>query len=45
MNREERIVNLKLDIIFKRVFGNEKNTDIIAVFISDLLEMPRSSIK
>ena len=45
MNREERIVNLKLDIIFKRVFGNEKNTDIIAAFISDLLEIPRSSIK
>ena len=45
MNRDEKIVKLKLDIIFKRIFGNENNTDIIAAFISDLLEIPRSSIK
>ena len=45
MNRDERIVKLKLDVIFKRVFGNENNKDIIAAFISDLLEIPRESIK
>ena len=45
MNRDEKIVMLKLDIIFKRIFGNENNKDIIAVFISDLLEIPRESIK
>ena len=45
MNGSEKIVKLKLDIIFKRVFGNEKNKNIIAAFISDLLEIPRESIK
>ena len=45
MNKDEKIVKLKLDIIFKRVFGNEKNENIIAAFISDLLEIPRSSIR
>ena len=45
MNSEERIVKLKLDVIFKRVFGNAKNEKIIAAFISDLLEIPREDIK
>ncbi len=44
-NKYEKIVKLKLDVIFKRVFGNEKNEKIIAVFISDLLEIPRESIR
>lgn len=41
---EERIIMLKLDIIFKRVFGNDGNKNIIAAFIADLLEIPRESI-
>ncbi len=45
MNKDERIVKLKLDVIFKRVFGNEQNQDIIAAFISDLLDIPRESIR
>ena len=45
MNRETKIVKLKLDIIFKRIFGNEKNDKIIAAFIEDLLEMERGSIQ
>ena len=45
MNTDDRIVMLKLDVIFKRVFGNAKNEKIIAAFISDLLEIPRNSIK
>ena len=45
MDKDTKIVKLKLDIIFKRVFGNEKNKDIIAAFLSDLLEIPRESIK
>ena len=44
MDREAQIVKLKLDVIFKRVFGNEANKAIIAAFISDLLEIPRESI-
>ena len=45
MSRDNKIVKLKLDIIFKRVFGNAKNENIIAAFISDLLDIPRESIK
>lgn len=45
MNKDDKIVKLKLDIIFKRVFGNSKNERIIAAFISDLLEIPRESIR
>lgn len=44
VSREAKIVKLKLDIIFKRIFGDEKNEDIIAAFISSLLEIPRESI-
>lgn len=45
IDRSAKIVKLKLDIIFKKVFGDEKNEDIIAAFISSLLEIPRESIK
>ena len=45
MDREAKIVKLKLDVIFKRVFGNGQNEKIIARFVSDLLELPRDSIK
>ena len=45
MNRDEKIVKLKLDVIFKRVFGNDNNKNIIAAFVSALLEIPRESIK
>ena len=34
INRDTKIVKLKLDIILKKVFGDEKNEDIIAAFIS-----------
>ena len=44
MNAEEKIVKLKIDIIFKRVFGNAQNEEIIAAFISDILDIPRSRI-
>lgn len=44
MNKDEKIVKLKLDIIFKRVFGNERNVEIIAAFISDMLDIPRNRI-
>ena len=45
LNRDEKIVKLKLDVIFKRVFGNDNNKNIIAAFVSALLEIPRDSIK
>ena len=45
MRTHGEIVKLKLDIIFKRVFGNAKNENVIAAFIADMLEIPRESIK
>ena len=45
MNGDQPIVKLKLDIIFKRVFGNENNKDILAALVSALLEIPRKSIR
>ena len=45
MNNEDKIVKLKLDVIFKRVFGDENNTDIIAAFVAALLDIPQESIK
>lgn len=43
--REERIVTLKLDVIFKRVFGDAKHKSIITRFIADLLELQPESIR
>ncbi len=45
VNREAQIIKLKLDIIFKRMFGDAKNDEIIKAFIEDLLEMERGSIQ
>ena len=45
MDANRPIVKLKLDVIFKRVFGDENNTDIIAALLSALLEIPRESIE
>ena len=45
MEKRHPIVKLKLDVIFKRVFGDVNNKDIIAAMISALLEIPRKSIQ
>ena len=45
MGSEDMIVKLKLDIIFKRVFGTSKNKKIIASFIAAMLEIPKESIQ
>lgn len=42
MNQTEKIVMLKFGMVFKRVFGDENDKDIIATFISGLLEILRS---
>lgn len=44
-SRDEKIVSLKLDVIFKRVFGDVKHKAVITRFIADLLELPPESIK
>ncbi len=45
VNANRPIVKLKLDVIFKRVFGDAKNEDIIASMLSALLEIPRENIR
>ena len=45
MDRNAKIIKLKLDIIFKRIFGDARNDDIIRAFIEDLLEMKRGTIQ
>lgn len=45
MSKDNRIVKLKLDVIFKAMFGDKKNEDLLADFLSSILEIPRSSIK
>ena len=41
-SKENTIVKLKLDIIFKRVFGNVNNKAIIAAFIPPGKKTPTS---
>jgi len=45
MDRDAKIIKLKLDIIFKRIFGDARNDEIIRAFIEDLLEMKRGTIQ
>lgn len=45
MTQSNRIVKLKLDIIFKAMFGRKENENLLADFLSRLLEIPRSSIQ
>lgn len=45
MAQNNRIVKLKLDIIFKAMFGRKENEKLLADFLSRLLEIPRASIQ
>ncbi len=45
MVKDNRIIKLKLDVIFKAMFGREESEDILADFLSRLLEIPRKSIQ
>lgn len=45
MENLPEIVKPKIDIIFKRIFGEEKNKEIVMRFLSDILEIPRESMK
>ena len=39
------VVKAKLDIIFKKLFADPKNEDILKAFISDILDIPLEDIK
>ncbi len=42
---EGYFVKLKLDVVFKRVFGEQKNIALTKALVSDLLEIPRDAIQ
>jgi predicted transposase/invertase (TIGR01784 family) len=42
---ENRIIKLKLDVIFKAMFGRKDNEGLLADFLSKMLEIPRESIR
>lgn len=45
MANNNRIIKLKLDVIFKAMFGREGSEEILSDFLSRLLEIPRDSIQ
>lgn len=45
MSKDSRFIKLKLDVIFKAMFGDKKHEELLANFLSGMLEIPRSSIK
>ena len=45
MGNDNRIIKLKLDVIFKAMFGREGSESVLSDFLSRLLEIPRESIQ
>lgn len=45
MGNDNRIIKLKLDVIFKAMFGRKGSEGILSDFLSRLLEIPRQSIQ
>lgn len=44
MDKDAKIVKLKLDLIFKKVFGTEENKPWLINLISNLLNIPLNLI-
>ncbi len=44
MAKDETILSPKLDIVFKMLFGNENNKDILKAFLSDILDIPEEEL-
>lgn len=40
----EKVISAKLDIVFKMIFADEKNSDILEAFLSDMLDIPPSEL-
>ena len=45
MSKDNRIIKLKLDVIFKAMFGDKNHEELLENFLSGMLEIPRDSIK
>jgi predicted transposase/invertase (TIGR01784 family) len=45
MENSNRIIKLKLDVIFKAMFGRKDNEGLLSDFLSKMLEIPRESIR
>ncbi len=44
MAKDETMLSPKLDIVFKMLFGNENNKDILKAFLSDMLDIPEEKM-
>ena len=44
MSTGNKVISAKLDVVFKMLFANEKNLDILEAFLSDLLDIPPSEL-
>ena len=44
MPSDTKIVKLKLDVIFKKMFANKKNENTLRKFLESVLELPENSI-
>lgn len=44
MGNEKNIVKLKLDVVFKKMFGDENNVACLRSFLASMLELPEQSI-
>lgn len=41
----KKIAKPKLDLVFKKIFGDVNNTDLLIDFLSSVLDVPVDSIK
>ena len=42
---EKGIMSPKIDFVFKLIFGDEKNKEILIAFLSDVLRLPKKEFK
>lgn len=45
INSDEFIMSPKIDFVFKLIFGDEKNKEILIAFLSDVLRLPKEEFK
>jgi predicted transposase/invertase (TIGR01784 family) len=41
----EELVSPRNDLVFKQIFGNEKNTEVLAAFLDQVLELPEGDLE
>jgi predicted transposase/invertase (TIGR01784 family) len=41
MNNEKPLLSVKMDYIFKLIFGDQRNVDILGAFLGSVLDIPK----